>query len=232
MDLPLVSFDAVYHIGTLDPADKGVRGSSLEGHGLSFAASEELAEEWERIAQLGGQPTWELSKPEARFADAHRLTQAQRKAIRDWGLAEGYVEKITVWHAVRWDSEIEEETWFVCESKEEAELEVDTEEGGEVRRRRDLKGTEKLDTLVGQKAGLACFDLLLVAYVQETTELDGVYWDDISDGWYSAPRGVILPGKVSEWRAESLLEPKPHLLALDRRPAPPELPSPGERLGL
>ena len=39
MDLPLASFDTVYHIGTLDPADKGSRGSSLEGHGLSFAAS-------------------------------------------------------------------------------------------------------------------------------------------------------------------------------------------------
>ena len=49
MDFPLVAFDSVFHIGTLDPADKGNRGSSLEGHGLSFAASEELVEIWERL---------------------------------------------------------------------------------------------------------------------------------------------------------------------------------------
>jgi hypothetical protein len=54
MDLPLVSFGSVFHIGTLDPAGKGNRGSPLEGHGLSFAASDELVGTWERITKLGG----------------------------------------------------------------------------------------------------------------------------------------------------------------------------------
>ena len=52
MNLPIVSFDSVFHIGTLDPADKGSHGSSLEGHGLSFAASEELVETWERLLHV------------------------------------------------------------------------------------------------------------------------------------------------------------------------------------
>ena len=52
MNLPLVSFSFVHHIGTLDPADKGSRSSSLEGHGLSFAATEELVEEWERLLHV------------------------------------------------------------------------------------------------------------------------------------------------------------------------------------
>jgi len=215
MDLPLLSFDSVFHIGTLDLADKGTHGSSLEGHGLSFAASEELVETWERIAKLGGQPTWRLDKPGARFVDAHRLSKAQRKEIKEWGVEEGYVELVTVWHAVRWDSEIEDETWSVHESKEDAELELD--EGGEIRRRRDLKGTAKLDQLIGQQAGLSCFDLLLVAYVEQTTELDGVYWDDLDDGWYSAPRGVILPAKVAEWRTVKLRDPvmRPELRSME-----------------
>ena len=52
MDLPHVSFDSVYHIGTLAAADKGSRGSSLEGHGLSFAASETLVETWDRLLHV------------------------------------------------------------------------------------------------------------------------------------------------------------------------------------
>jgi hypothetical protein len=220
MDLPLVSFGSVFHIGTMDAADKGARGSSLEGHGLSIAASEELAERWCEIAKLGGYPTWRLDKPDARFVNAHRLSKAQRKEIADWGVQEGYVERVTVWHAVRWDDESDEETWSVHESKEDAELELD--EGNEIRRRRDLKGTTLLDELVGQKTGLACFDLLLVAYVQETTALDGIYWDDLSDGWYSAPRGVILPGKVGEWQVKKISEPqlRPELTPLTSPPLP------------
>jgi hypothetical protein len=200
MNLPLVSFDHVYHIGTLDPAHKGVRGPSYEGHGLSFAASEELSEEWERIAKLGGQPTWELAKPEACFVDAYALSNASRKEIKEWGVQEGYVEEITVWYAVRFDSELDSETWFAYESKEEADAEVD--EDGEVRRRRGLKATPKLDALVGQKAGLACFQLLLVAYTQEATELDGVYWDDVSDGWYLAPAELSCQARsrTGGWR--------------------------------
>lgn len=226
MDLPLVSFDHVFHIGTLDPADKGAHGSSLEGHGLSFAASDELVREWSRIAKLGGLPTWRLKNPSARFVDAHALSKPERKAVSDWGVEQSYVEPVTVWHAVRWDDEIGDETWFVCESKEEAELEV--EEGGEVRRRRDLKGTPKLDALVGQESGLSCFDLLLVAYVEVETDLAGVYWEDLVDGWYSAPRGVILPAKVSEWQAEKVREPqlRPHLVDLEDAEPPIALNSP------
>jgi hypothetical protein len=36
----------------MDPADKDSCGSSLESHGLSFAASEELCETWERLLHV------------------------------------------------------------------------------------------------------------------------------------------------------------------------------------
>src|ERR1035437_2770966 len=149
MSLPLVSFDSVFHVGTMNAVDKGSHGSSLEGHGLSFAVSEELAERWCEIAKLGGQSTWELEKPDAHFVDAHRLSKAQRREIKEWGIQAGFVEQITVWQAVRWDDELDEETWMVFESKDEAECEL--EEDGEIRRKRDLKGTPLLAELVGQK---------------------------------------------------------------------------------
>ena len=52
MDLPRLAFDSVFRIGTMDPADKGSHGSLLEGHGLSFATSEELVETWERLLHV------------------------------------------------------------------------------------------------------------------------------------------------------------------------------------
>lgn len=44
MQLPLLELDSVFHIGTLDPVDKGARGSSLEGHGLSVSLCPEEGE--------------------------------------------------------------------------------------------------------------------------------------------------------------------------------------------
>lgn len=211
MALPLIEFAQVVHIGTLDPTDKGKHGTSLEGHGLSVSQS---PESWSRIARLGGYSWWRLEKAGGCFVDAHHLSKAQRKAITDWGVEQGLVERVALWRAVWEDDELGgEEVWFSFESKEEAEFEA--EERGEVRRASGLKGTDKLDALIGQQSGLECFDLLLVAYAELETDLDGIHWSDIDDGHLSAPRSVILPAKVAEWQAEKVYEPRPGLSGLE-----------------
>ena len=43
------------------------------------------------------------------------------------------------------------------------------------------------------------FDYVLPLYAEELG-YDGVWWEDILDiGKFSAPRGVIVPSKISSW---------------------------------
>lgn len=69
--VPPRTFEALFHVGTLRPEDKGCDGPSWEGHGLSVSVHPAA---WTRIARLGGRPTWKLVNDQARFVDVHALT--------------------------------------------------------------------------------------------------------------------------------------------------------------
>lgn len=192
---PRLTIARVFHIGTLNAADKGVvYPHSHEGHGLSICLD---PDEWERIARLGGLPRWSLTCDDGSFLDAHALGERGRRRIADWGIAQGYVARARALRVRWWDSEdrCEYQSLFgdLAEARDEAALME-----GTVRSVVVLEATGRLDERIHMSAGRDCLDQLLGVWVEETTDLDGVWWQDEYRA-LSAPRGMIVPTRLDRW---------------------------------
>jgi hypothetical protein len=196
--LPTCSFAAgeLYHIGALDPADKGRLGPSHEGNGLSVSIHPDA---WEAIARLGGSRWWRLRRAGNRFLDAHALTAGQRAALAGWAVGEDLARWTPAWRVTWYDEELDEQRAFACADPEEADAEA-AEVGGQVTPATELIATGRLHQLVGgwQDPGLT-WDHALIAYA-ELAGLDGVWFaDELSVAALSAPRGVIVPARLPGW---------------------------------
>ncbi len=69
MQISLLTLDTCYHLGSLDPDDRGEQGESHEGHLLSVSTCP-LA--WRSIARLGGRKLHGINKADGstiRFVD-------------------------------------------------------------------------------------------------------------------------------------------------------------------
>jgi hypothetical protein len=196
------ALDRVAHTGSMNPADKNSRYESYEGHGLSVCLPTD-AERWEDIAELCGEP-WTLSKPSGCFLDRHSLTAAQRNAVEEWAIKRGYATRLLMWAAIveheYEDGSVEKE--IIYEHTREdvlAEAACRGPVAGAVHTEMVIRGTPALAERLGMRDVQSCFDLLVVCYVEdELPDLDGVWWED-SYAYLSAPRGVILPGKLAGW---------------------------------
>lgn len=199
--LPERELPLLFHIGTLEAADRQRNyGESYEGHALSVSLDPEA---WAGIARLGGYPWWALRKRGARFLDAHELTKAQRKLVLEWGYAKGYAEPATAYEISWYDDELEQECVTLCESREDAEFELE-EEGRKLKRRRTFRTTQAfLDAIGAKRAAFDDFDRLLVLWAEQETDLDGVWWED-QYGPLSAPRGGIFPSRLGQWQRRLL----------------------------
>jgi hypothetical protein len=198
---PTRSFAAggLYHIGALDPADKGCRGPSHEGNGLSVSTHPDA---WEAIARLGGQPWWRLRRAGNRFLDAHALTAAQRSPLAGWAVREDLACWTRAWRVTWHDEELNQQRTFSCLDPDAAAAEA-ADLGGQVTHAIELAATERLHQRVGgwQDPGLT-WDHVLIAYAA-AVGLDGVWWDEELDvAALSAPRGVIVPPRLPAWTAE------------------------------
>jgi hypothetical protein len=194
--LPYLSFDSLFHVGTMDPGQK--RRGSLEGAGLSVS---EHPDEWRQIGKgLVSGNTWELTKPGNKFLDAHALSEDQREEIVDWGLSKGYIEEAKVFRVTGYDDEYSSETYSDYYSRKEAEDEAfDDEEVTEID---SFKATPSL-VQASQEGSDDYFNLLLPIFVETLPGFDGVWWDDLLDPYkYSAPRGVILVSRLGSWNKE------------------------------
>lgn len=192
------SFPVLYHVGTMNPADKaGQFTESWEGHGLSVS---EYPYAWCAIAQLGGLPFWRLTKPENKFLDFGALTVSQKKKIHRWGFDGGWVAPKTVWVHEYYDDEYEVERFAYFDTAQEAEDELE-ELGGKTFEREIVVGTPKLAQLVGYApSDMGSEDMLAVAYASLEIQADGVFWDDEVDVLaLMAPRAVIFPEKLGTW---------------------------------
>lgn len=207
-DLPVETIDAVYHIGDFNPKSKGTE--SYEGGGLSVS---QHPEEWAAIARLPGD-TWLLTNPSGSFLGALSLAQPKKKKIQKWGIRTGYLKTSTLWRMYYYDEDMEEERYFEFADQEDAEAEFEgyAEDDQDVRIEEmpgSFIGTRKLATEGRNKdvihsEGIA-WDILLTLYVEHETNLDGVWWHERLDVLnLSAPRGVIVPSKLSRWSVEKL----------------------------
>jgi hypothetical protein len=207
MRWPVRSFGehSLYHIGSLDAADKGSHGSSLEGAGLSVSMDPEA---WEEIAELGGLAWWRLWRPGARFLEILSLDARQRRVIRAWALDQELITPVDVWKASRYDDEVEETYTLVLEDEEEAREEA---RGGRLRRGIAPAATPGLLSRMGWSARdrvVFGWDGAVLAFSEDVLGVDGAWWDERLDpGALSAPRGVIFAARLSEWeRAPSSLQ--------------------------
>lgn len=216
-ECPLARLSEVTHIGTLNPADKGVRGDSYEGTGLSFSLH---PEEWETIARLGGAPWWTTDVSSCRLLDGHELIENWGPALAAWGEANGWLDR-TVMYRIEWfDDEVDGNVSMLCASREEALAELEfCGDGGLDEDAITVVdpcwvATSKLDVAMGraprQKSQGDANILQDVATVWAKEQgLDGVWWEDeLNVQSLSAPRGVVFEHVVPSLAFEKLRSPQ------------------------
>ena len=203
-----IILERVVHVGTMDISRKN--GGSLEGTGLSISLCPSA---WQRITRTEGKPHLLEKAGGGTFLLATSLTQEDKEAIADWGIENGYVEKVVSYVKTYYDDEYEEEFEIVYDTREEAERDLD--EGETIEERADaLQATDKMVEVIGEKPPIALvFDLLTTIYAEQNG-YDGVYWKELLDvSRLSAPRGVIANSKLKEWSVK-VLEKEDHFFEL------------------
>lgn len=197
--LPVLALPSLYHVGTMNPADKGRDGVSLEGHGLSVSTCPWA---WERICKLGADPWWKLSGAPARLLDVHSLDSHLRELVGAWATKAGLLAR-----AARWRTESEDESgelrYQLWDSPGCAEAES---EDGSIREVQVLVAADQLHVRMGFRVcDVVAPDLALVCWCEDETDLDGLWWADILDEHaLSAPRGVILPRSLGTFVVETV----------------------------
>lgn len=200
MSLPTIALSRVTHIGFLEarPAPK----QSHEGSCLSVSLEPEA---WSYIARLGGRPWWALHKPDGRFVDYHRLTDAHFTQAEQWALDKGWVKLAPIYRVEQFDEDGEFCGHFLMATHEEAMLEADEDES----LISQVMGMHPLPAM--ESAAGICLCLVetqtwvMVEWLAETSGADGIWWDDILDPMrLSAPRGGIFQHRVAEWTATPL----------------------------
>lgn len=191
--LPTISLENLTHIGSLDRADKGT--TSYEGQGLSVSTEPDA---WEEIGRFGGRPRWQFACSN-RFLNHHGLDAELVAAIKTWGIDRGYIECVEAWQVTYWDDEYEENRTFVLTSEEEAHEESEEIEGQVTPILTTIATTDFPDSTV-EAGDIDVLDVLTTVWVNEATDLDGVWWeDDLDPTLLSAPRGVIVPRAIDDW---------------------------------
>ncbi len=203
--LPKTSFEVLYHVGTMDAAQKNAAFESLEGDGLSVSLH---PEEWREIAELGNSPTWVLTKAGNQFLDFHSLDDDQRAQIREWGIAEGWLEPARLWEVSYYDDECEDRRLFVFDNEGEARDEYDgcdPESEPQLVEKDGAVATSKLSERVAMKRIDPSLgeELAVVVFAEDVAGLDGVWWEDTYDpSGLSCPRGVISVAALPGFRIE------------------------------
>lgn len=202
--LPVREIPRVYHVGTLNPDAKGNQGHSQEGAGLSVSLH---PKEWTRIARLGGNPTFELTKPTGRFLDRHRLSGDTELRLKQWGIDNGWIKEHTTWKAEWYDSEADGRVYMLLDSEDEALAEVQDREDADATVARVNAVTltpAGIHRLGFDNGPMHALDMTLTFFVEDQTGLDGVWWDDKLDPMsLSAPRGVIGVRKLTDWKIQA-----------------------------
>jgi hypothetical protein len=196
-DLPTISFARLWHVGSLDVADK--RTGSQEGACLSVSRSPGA---WREIGEgLVSGPCHVAAAGDLSMLDAHALDAETRAAVLGWGVAAGLCALVDLWTMSWFDDELDDTVSSTFATQQEAEEEAEENDGAEVAKVREHASTPSLDALVladGPSFGDATLlDMLLPLWTQTLTDLDGVWWDETFDPLaYSAPRGGLLRSRL------------------------------------
>jgi hypothetical protein len=200
-DFPSIAFDTLWHVGSMNPADKGT--ASYEGQGLSVSVH---PEDWAAIARLGNNPTWVLTRPGGALLDAHALTDAQRDGIEAWGHQQGFVEPAQRWIVEFWDEDLDDTVTMTCLTREEADAEAEfrisaDDSPATVREVTRFVATPAFPDPTVQPGASDIFEPLTALWVSaHRRDLDGVWFADRYDpATLSCPRGVLAVDRVAGW---------------------------------
>ncbi len=222
MRIPVIHPERVFHVGTMDPANVGRNGVSLEGHCLSVSPCPNA---WTQIVKLGGNKTYRLAREGGAFLDAHAVLHDAEtlEAAVDWAVSEGLAERTELWKSWRTDEE-GEWSYMTHASREAAfaEVNIDDEydDPDDVEGPDGGPGIEPVDAVVGTPALAAATgvrhdpesdatDAILMAWAEAVASdavpggLDGVWWNHVYDpDAYHAPRAAMFPARVVGWSAK------------------------------
>lgn len=193
---PLKILGQVHHLGSLQKSDKGNRGDSLEGDGLSISIHPDA---WRRIARLGGAQEWVASAAKLKIADGHQLLKQSLPAMLAWAEKAGLVKAREVWRLRTHDDEIGNvEQLFDTEKKALAEVRGMEPSEFKIKAINSFVPTAALLERLRRNprgVGKACVTLeqdVATVWAQDH-RLDGIWWSDrLSPATFSAPRGVIF----------------------------------------
>jgi hypothetical protein len=210
VDAPCTRLSRVTHIGSLDANQKGIRGDSYEGSGLSFSLHPDA---WEAIAKLGGQTWWESDLRDMHVLDGHAMVHAHGEALAQWGVEEGLVVPGTAWLVSWFDDELNDTMSMWCNSFEQAQDEQ-RDEDDLIEQRDTYLPTQALRDAMRhqQAAGVVDCSVLddLAAIWAQRQGLHGVWWkDSLAPDRLSAPRGVLFPEHVDPGKWAPARQPQP-----------------------
>lgn len=201
---PTIQLSRVFHVGTLSGAPFP-KPFSHEGSGLSVSLH---PEEWRKIARLGSNPVHVLEKSQGSFLDILKLSDSQASAMLDWAYSHGLgaeIEAYEVAYKEEDESGTLQDRFLLITNGEIAEDEHRSmvEEGisATIESIRVPSFTPFGEARIGFKVPLVfAKDLLISLWVEDVTELDGVWWNDVLlPHSYSAPRGAINLKSIPSW---------------------------------
>jgi hypothetical protein len=214
--------DGLVHVGTMRPQDKGCRGDSHEGHGLSVS---ECPQAWVEIAGLGGEPWWSLEYKACssgsgaaqtiapRFLDLHRVPDAALQAMTAHAAALGWCAPAPAWRLEWHDDDVGE--WRYAHVVDDAEAQAEhaaliaeLDAGAPSERMPRLIAEiawaltpALLPRLARRRSDLSeTAELVALMLAEDSGHFDGVFWDDRLDALaLSAPRAVIFPRRLDRF---------------------------------
>lgn len=210
MKIPTISHTRVYRVGAISDVAVPARKGSLEGHCLSVSRCPHA---WTQIAKLGGRPVFELRHDRAVFVDMLGLLADRPvvQAILDEQVSRGRCRRESWWRA--WSQDEDEQwRWMVCQSRDEACVELDRDDGdvgvGEgpdggalVEPVLVVVACEALAQKMGASLREDVTEFALMDWIEaQALPVVGFWWDEEHDPLaLSAPRGGILPAAVASF---------------------------------
>jgi hypothetical protein len=202
---PTFLANTVCHVGNLSVSRK-LSSSSYEGPGLSVSL---YPEEWAQIAKLGGD-TYALSRIDGRpgtFVDMLKVdARSMRDSLTRLLVERGLVTREKRWY-VRFTDEDRKRTIGDFKTPEDANVEAESMDVHDVvvKSHTTAAATPALlrywNQFFTDAEPVDAFDVGLNYLVNEEGRYDGLWWhEDLDVFALSAPRGVIVPSKIKQWR--------------------------------
>ncbi|WP_455233378.1 hypothetical protein [Geopseudomonas aromaticivorans] len=200
--VPLVQAKTLWHLGTLNPAQRGERGPSLEGNLFSVSTCPNA---WQQIAKLGAQPLHKSTQPVLLINMIDALDEPEyaplRDAVMEYGAQQGWLEATSTFRVTYHDDELESDVYLDFLDAEEAEAEAAEREADVLIVPRviatdalkEIHNLPRHDIHDGLEFALIEWAREQASSLTTDQPIAGVYWaETYAPMVFSAPRGGVF----------------------------------------